>query len=217
MAGDFVVGVDLAGPANHDATAVCWFRVEDCRLRYVGRLSGASDARILGQLQALAVNGRLIIGIDAPLSYNDGGGDRPGDAALRSALKAARATSAKVMYPTMPRMVYLTLRGVALSRVLTSALEPPPVIVEVHPGAAMALRGAPASSLQTYKRQDAASCTALARWLERNGLIGLPDLSREPDSVDACAGALAVWRWHRGESVWRRGAQPPFHPFDFAC
>ena len=124
-----------------------------------------------------------------------------------------------VIPPTAPRMVYLTLRGISIVRLLVGFCTKEPRIVEVHPTAAMALRGAPVDDVMNFKGEGAGTVRrSLLAWLEERGLRGVSSL---PDSSDhlvaACAAALAAWEWSVGESGWRAPAEPPFHPYDFAC
>jgi hypothetical protein len=51
---------------------------------------------------------------------------------------------------------------------------------------------------------------------------GLPpvraaDVMLNEHLLAAAAVALATWRWKDGRSNWLHAAQPPHHPFDFAC
>ena len=57
-----------------------------------------------------------MIGIDAPLSYQDGGGDRPQDKSIRQFIKKHGLSGSSIMPPTLTKMVYLTLRGIGLTR-----------------------------------------------------------------------------------------------------
>jgi len=96
-------------------------------------------------------------------------------------------------------------------------VKPPPRIVEVHPGAAMALRGAPIDDVRTYKT-DSGAQQQLLGWLFSQGMI-CKQLHQNPEdhAVAACAAALAAWKWDRGETRWVEPAAPPHHPYDFAC
>jgi len=211
-----LAGIDLSGPANHRDTAFAWFLCDEHGLTYKDVFTDVSDEGVVAHVGRMAKRATVIVGIDAPLSYNDGGGDRPGDASLRSRLKANGLPTQMVMAPTATRMAYLTLRGVGLSRalmLLSGQLE----VVEVHPGASLALRGAPAEALEVYKSDDVASCRQLGTWLRDQGLHDLPVLEGPSHIVDACASALAAWHWKAGEPVWLHRAEPPGHPFDFAC
>jgi hypothetical protein len=121
------------------------------------------------------------------------------------------------MCPTMTGMAYLTLRGIAVARSVATICEPPPRIVEIHPGGTLALRGAPIDLVKTFKRRPA-SRRRLLGWLDENGLRGASRLAGASDhQVAACAAALAAWHWSRGRPAWIAPADPPLHPYDFAC
>ena len=208
------VGIDASGPANHDHTAICVLRADRDRLRYEDHARGLGDAALVARVAALA--GPVVIGIDAPLSYGDRGGDRPSDKALRKRIQEVGLTGSSVMAPTSPRMVYLTLRGVALARALQLGAGDPRV-VEVHPGAALAIGGAEPGRVRAVKSDPAARAVVLG-WLAEAGLDGLPpDLAETDHEVMATAAAWAAWRWATGRSAWFWPAAPPCHPFDFAC
>jgi uncharacterized protein len=212
----YVIGIDLSGPRNVADTCAAVFQQKLGTICFQHALHGADDRQIFDLVSDAGKNGRVAVGIDAPLSYNPGGGDRPSDAELRRlALEKGRVG---IMPPTLIRMVYLTLRGVTLTRML-SALQAPieVMMVEVHPGASMLLRGAPARDVAEFKR-EAPARRRLLGWLERTGLSALP--RNEPASdhfVAACAAALAAWQWSLGKPAWCFPARPPEHPYDFAC
>jgi predicted nuclease with RNAse H fold len=210
-----VLGVDLSGPANPRDTAAAWFEVDGEALGFAGGRLGAGDPELCELVARLAGSAPLWVGLDAPLSYQPGGGDRPGDTALRRLVVARGLHPGSVMAPTLTRMAYLTLRGIALARAI-ERVAPGARIVEVHPGAAMALRGAPASALRRMKRSPRAR-RALAGWLARQGLRGLPDGRASDHELAARACALATWRWSQGRPAWLAPAAPPLHPYDFAC
>lgn len=131
----FIVGIDLSGPSNTADTSLVVFRAEDERLLLREALSGAGDKSIYEAVSRLCTQDAVAIGIDAPLSYNPGGGDRPCDSDLRRRCIEAGMHPGSVMAPTMTRMAYLTLRGISVARSLESIPKAPPRIVEVHPGA----------------------------------------------------------------------------------
>ena len=209
-----IVGIDLSGPANSANTAVVWFSEQGGELRYEGDVIGASDAdivRIVTGLQQPAV------GLDAPLSYNPGGGFRPSDTALQKETIQARMRPGSVMAPTFNRMAYLTLRGITVARTLEATGLPRKSIVEVHPGAAFALHGAPIEDVLGYGKGQA-SRVALLNWLPAAGLRGVPErMSARSHSTAACGAALAAWMWTSGQHKWCWRATPPHHPYDFAC
>jgi len=212
-----IIGIDLSGPRNVADTYVAVFREQGYRLRFVKAIDGADDGQILRLVTGLGKAEHIAVGIDAPLSYNPGGGDRTSDTELRRLIRE-RGGRAGVMPPTMIRMVYLTLRGVALTRMLET-LKPDIdlQIAEVHPGACMILRGAPNKDVAGFKH-DPTSRARLLEWLETRGLEGIPREENTPDHfVAACAAALGAWGWALGKPAWCFPARPPAHPYDFAC
>jgi hypothetical protein len=79
------------------------------------------------------------------------------------------------------------------------------------------LRGAPAGMVAAFKG-DAPARRGLLAWLEKEGLASAADIESPTDHyVAACSAALAAWKWYLGESVWLQPAEPPIHPFDYAC
>lgn len=212
-----IIGIDLSGPRNVPDTCVAVFQERGKDLCFRQVVHGAGDRQILEIVSSTAGDGSSpVIGIDAPLSYNPGGGDRPSDKALRRLVSEKGRTG--IMPPTMIRMVYLTLRGVALTRMLEALrLERVLRIVEVHPGACMLLHGADPTDVSDFKRELPAR-VRLLDWLDR---IGLKDIPRVPDTSDhfvaACAAALAAWQWAIGKPAWCHPASPPEHPYDFTC
>ncbi len=207
-----VVGVDLSGPMTPSATALALFVVEDSGLVCRSLMCGLGDEELAAEIPA----GRSVVGLDAPLSYSAARGDRPGDRQLRKLCVRAGLPAGSVMAPTAPRIVYLTLRGISITRRLART-QPNADIVEVHPAAALALRGAPPDAVTSLKQSGEARRTLIA-WLERHGLQGIERFSPLSDhAVAACAAALAAWAWHRGEPAWVHPAAPPAHPYDYAC
>jgi predicted nuclease with RNAse H fold len=211
-----VVGIDLSGPANIETTAVARFEVDGGQLHFVAFDAEGSDANILQLSTALAEVGEVVIGLDAPLSYQPGGGMRERDLNLTNHLHGAGyVQQPAVMAPMAGWMVYLTLRGVVVARGI-GLVAPSARVVETHPTAAMAFRGAP--PLVRFL-EDLAAHEAL-EWLEAQGLHGIPPNGHVGGHlVAACAAALAAWRWHlgHGNEYWMAPAEPPSHPFDFAC
>lgn len=205
------VGVDLSGPGSASNTAVAVFRASREGLALQALDRGADDRAILRRIAASAV-----VGLDAPLSYSPAGGSRESDARLRKRIVQEGLPPGSVMAPSAPRMGFLTLRGVAVSRML-GQYRPHARIVEVHPGAALVLHGAPVASVREMKAERRAR-RELLEWLEGQGLEGLSGKSDLDDhAVAACAAAFAAWKWQQGASKWRYAADPPCHPYDFAC
>lgn len=212
-----IFGIDLSGPGNTKESALVSFEARNNSLQMITGIEGATERSIYDAIAGNTANADLIVGIDAPLSYNPGGGDRESDRDLRKQIAAKGMPSGSVMPPTLTKMAYLTLRGMAVSRFLENHSHEKIKIVEVHPSGAMALRGAPVESIKAMKSSTGAKQTLL-HWLNDQGLNGI-DLSGSVSDhyVAACAAALAAWKWHLGESVWIFKAEMPFHPYDFAC
>jgi predicted nuclease with RNAse H fold len=212
----YVLGVDLAGPTNRADTVAAGFRTRQKKLEHRFLREGLDDRELEALIIAeIPADVRLVVGLDAPLSYNPGGGDRPADRELRRRLIESGLHSGTVMAPTMSRMVYLTLRGVVVARML-GAVRPGCRIVEVHPAGAMILRGAPAADIRRLKKSAAARRSLLA-WLATQGLTGLPSKEANDHIIAAYAAALAAWGWSRRKTRWRHQANLPVNPFDFAC
>ena len=268
-----LVGIDLSGPSNTADTVLTLFRAESdvggprvagdleygngasrppergMRLRTVGVHHGVGDLDILRLCDVAAAKAvrKVVVGLDAPLSYNPGGGDRLADAALRRRLTAAGLKPATVMAPTMTRMAYLTLRGVAVARLLSSwAAELPGVelvLYEVHPGGVMALCGAAPEDVRALK-VDAAARLRLCDWFRSEGTLdigagggklaagegtaGAAAGETEPaagnavsvpsdHAIAATAAALGAWNAACGRPAWLYPADPPLHPFAVCC
>jgi predicted nuclease with RNAse H fold len=211
-----VLGVDLSGPANVVGTAVVSLREQDNHLRMLNAVVGVGDAGLLDLAGRASAQEEVVIGLDAPLSYNPGGGDRPADSELRALAIRRGLRPGSVMPPTTTRMVYLTLRGLGVARSLSS-LGAKARIVEVHPAAALVLRGAKPADVRELTRSATARRDLLS-WIEAQGLRGAGALDPSNDHlVAACAAALAAWGWSQGQSAWVSRASPPEHPYDFAC
>lgn len=214
----YVVGVDLSGPANPKNTAMAVFRGDRDCLEYEELVVPATDVVLYeGIRKRLAVDD-VCVGLDAPLSYGSKGGQRESDAALRAKVVEAGLPPGSVMPPTAPRMVYLTLRGLAVARGLQLLGGPGQIrVVETHPGAAMALGGAPIDAVRAF-RDSQEDRDRLVRWLMNQGLRGIEcEFVTTDHSIAACAAAWATWRWNQGQPNWVFRAAVPHHPFDFAC
>ena len=212
-----IFGIDLSGPSNTKESTLVSFKAKNNSLQMTTAIEGITDLSIYDAIAANNANVKVIVGIDAPLSYNPGGGDRKSDRDLRKHIIAKGMPSGSVMPPTLTKMAYLTLRGMSVCRFLESHPNKRICIVEVHPSGSMALRGAPVKSIKKMKSSAKAKQTLL-QWLENQGLNGI-DLpgSVSDHYVAACAAALAAWKWHLGESVWISKSEMPFHPYDFVC
>ena len=105
-----IIGIDLSGPSNSADTALVSFECRESVLALTQNVQGASDADIFHLVSERTKESGVTVGLDAPLSYNDGGKDRPSDSELRSRIVAAGMRSGSVMTPTMNRMAYLCRR-----------------------------------------------------------------------------------------------------------
>src|SRR5690625_2459886 len=217
-----VIGIDLSGPSNHKDTVLVVFEVIENQLKFVKCRRHINDEEILKEVAAQSQVNEVVIGIDAPLSSEDGGGDRESDRALRKFIVEIGMKPGSIMAPTFNRMVYLTLRGIRLSREIERQASSHPIsIVEVHPGAVI---GSRLSSIEMdyvlkYK-QDLEVRKVLIQWFEQQQLIGIPETAAEQShTIDACAAALGAWHWgdHLFTPKWKYPAKPPLHPYDFCC
>lgn len=207
-----IVGIDLSGPASPENTAVTRFSTDDGQLVCESLTFGATDVEIVESL----VPPDAVIGIDAPLSYCPTGGSRTSDTLLREQVVPIGLPPGSVMAPSAPRMSYLTLRGISLTRMLVE-WRPTAQIVEVHPASAFALRGAEIDDVRALKKSSEAR-TRLLGWLKNRGLNGIESTAAESDHmIAACAAALSAWKWSLDDCEWVYRAEPPDHPFDFAC
>ncbi|MEO0414130.1 MAG: DUF429 domain-containing protein [Verrucomicrobiota bacterium] len=206
-----IVGIDLSGPGNVKDTVLVSFFVKGHHLELAHTIDGASDSAIVEYIDSL--EDVLAIGLDAPLSYNPGGGDRPGDRELRKAITAIGMKAGSIMVPTFTKMVYLTLRGIVLARMLGHSEK----ITEVHPGAVLGLSGAPLQDVLNFKAEPAAR-DRLIDWMRSTAqLHGIERTHATDHYVAACAAALGAWNWQKGEPNWLMPAALPHHPFDYTA
>ncbi|WP_227394835.1 DUF429 domain-containing protein [Jeotgalibacillus aurantiacus] len=213
-----IIGIDLSGPSNHKDTVAAAFQEENGRLQLMDFIKGASDDMIRSLVTECLEKDEVTIGLDAPLSYQDGGGDRAQDKAIRNFIKENGLSGSSIMTPTMTRMVYLTLRGVALSRSL-AALDTSDrlTILEVHPGAAIGLRlDEDKKELALRYKREPDVRTDIVDALRQWGLGGLLEMT-ETHEIDACGAALAAWKYTQGEAVWCWDKKSAAHPFRLCC
>lgn len=203
-----LIGIDLAGPTNRDGTALSTWRRDDRSTECLEIGTGFDDRRLAEHIETWSDT--PVVGLDAPLSYEPGGGDRRADRALREAVKGF-VPRPSIMTPTMTRMAYLTLRGLAVAR-LVLAVRPRARIVETHPGAHLVLAGADPNDVGALKR-DAAARRRLVAWSVGKGMTAIEDRAFDDHEVASIAAARAAWRWSDGESNWQMPADPPLYPF----
>ena len=217
-----VIGIDLAGPANHKDTVMSIFQADGNLLIFENVIDHASDEKIFKAIQEIASNEPIVIGIDAPLSYQDGGGDRPQDKSIREFIKRYGLLGSSIMPPTLTKMVYLTLRGIGLTRRIMQMTDSQHIqIVEVHPGASIGTRIGPDKiehALHYKKELD--SRKAVFDWFKLVGLMGIPiEFIQTSHSIDSCACALAAWYWgdETKQPTWQWKEKTAQHPFEFCC
>lgn len=211
-----IIGIDLSGPRNTADTSLVIFEQEENVLHFLGTHENIGDIQILDLILEFGVSSRIVIGIDAPLSYNPGGGDRPSDKELRKIVH--KIGQVGVMPPTMMRMVYLTLRGINLTRGLEAFKPDYSVdIVEIHPGACLLLRGVSPTDVASFKHDPSARGRIL-EWLATVKLKNIPQSENASDHfIAACVAAYGAWQWALNKTVWLFPSSPPEHPYDFAC
>lgn len=216
-----VIGIDLSGPANHKDTAMAVFQAKEDVLVLEDMMAYVDDKKILSTILSYASQ-EIIIGIDAPLSYQDGGGDRPQDKSLRNFIKEYGLSGSSIMPPTLTKMVYLTLRGVSLTRRIMNMAEAEKIrMVEVHPGAAIGTRIGPAHIFHAlHYKKEIQSRYYILDWFQSNGLKNLPaDITETSHQIDACGAALAAWYWGdpTKKPSWHWEHVTPEHPFEMCC
>ncbi|MFP7300205.1 DUF429 domain-containing protein [Neobacillus niacini] len=217
-----VIGIDLSGPSNHKDTVLAVFEAQDGKLKFLKLRRNISDLEILEEIHLQSQRDEMVIGIDAPLSYEDGGGDRLGDKQLRQYIVSLGMKSGSIMTPTFSRMVYLTLRGIKLTREIENLTSQNPIsLVEVHPGAVIGSRISQEDLEYVLKyKQEFPARSFIKNWLEDHHLANLPSfIDEESHMIDACAAALGAWHWKDPcfKPKWLLPANPPLHPYDYCC
>ncbi|MBN2647186.1 MAG: DUF429 domain-containing protein [Thiotrichales bacterium] len=194
------IGIDLSGPANCQDTSLCSFDGDDLKI-----YRACDDAWLQNHLNELhSMNRPIFLAIDAPLSYQPGGGYRDVDRALRQLLNEKGYSKIGVMSPTFNRMVYLTLRAFRLKEICT--YYPNIKLFETHPGAALAIFGADYKELLTIK-----SCFEKGTQLIKPLLDELAfstEFQVESDhDVMAISAMLSAYRYANQSSLWQFGSK----------
>jgi predicted nuclease with RNAse H fold len=211
-----VFGFDLSGPVNTEDTAMVLVRGGEGSAgewEVVRVQQGMTDAEVWAAVEA--IDGRVVVGLDAPLSYEPGGGLRASDRALRERLAQRGYDRNYVMAPTMTRMIYLAARGMTLARGFKDVADVE--VMEVHPVAALLLRGVSEEVASGLVESDGARAEAVAA-MEEMGLAEVPgEVTGTDHLVCACAAAIGARDAAMGEPAWRAAASRPHHPFEFVC
>lgn len=187
-----LLGIDLSGPSNHTDTCMAW-RNEQGIIEFE---CGCSDAQIMHWVTQL--NHRVVVFIDAPLSYQDGGGYRPCDSALRRFLNDRGFQRLGVMAPTMTKMVYLTLRGIALAQQLDKVGA---TVIETHPGASLLLSGVEADQVFALKNSPLAIHAVQSHW-QQLGINFSKELTSD-HQIMAVQALLTAERWMSEQCYWQ--------------
>lgn len=197
-----IVGIDLSAPSNLRGTCVVVLRCHKDLAVFAQSLPVAGDAAILDLVSGLSGEGQVVVGLDAPLSYQPGGGLRLRDRSLRDRIVEHGMRHGSVMPPTFNRMAYLTLRGLGLARLLSTLNQEQVRVIEVHPGATFCLRGAPLASVLAFKKRlsiahrfwSGSARRALHRFRVSNQAITLlPPLAPRLRHGSGREGALSGW------------------------
>lgn len=209
------IGIDLSGPANIKDTALTLAFGDEERLTVTAVMEHCSDMEIYNLIGEL-VSEKPLIAIDAPLSYNQGGGFRPGEKALTTYLREKQLFRPGIMAPTMTKMVYLTLRGISLAHMLKENFDTVQIF-ENHPGSTLLLNGFDAHLVKQFKK-EAGPRTAIIEGLSSRGMafpnteVGFSD-----HQLASCAACFCAWLFARGAAKWVHPAEHPFHPFPIVC
>lgn len=217
-----IIGIDLSGPANHRDTVLTVFKQNQSELIFEDMIEHGSDHDIVSAIYEASLEDDVVIGIDAPLSYQDGGGDRPQDKSIRQFIKSYGLAGSSIMPPTLTKMVYLTLRGISLTRQIQSINSAHKIrMVEVHPGAAIGTRIEFAKIQHAlFYKKELQSRKVILEWLRAKKLVNLPDqLVDTSHGIDACAAALAAWHWvdETKQPTWCWSETSEEHPYEFCC
>jgi predicted RNase H-like nuclease len=68
-----IAGIDLSGPSNPRGTCVVVLHCEENSAVFTQHLPVAGDPEIFALITELARNTSVVVGLDAPLSYQPGG------------------------------------------------------------------------------------------------------------------------------------------------
>ena len=185
-----IIGIDLAGPARHQDTAMAILSGNKIEIH-----SNLSDQSIYDIAKEYP---NACICIDAPLSYSETGGFRASDHSLRKHLNDRGFTKIGLMAPTYNRMIYLTARGIRLTRLLSSL--PICNIYESHPGAFLALSSYNYEDVIAIKSESTA-LQKLAAAIEEKGYQFNQRIENDHQLM-AVACALSGEQHLKGQSNW---------------
>ena len=120
------------------------------------------------------------------------------------------------MTPTMSRMSYLTLRGIAITRILET-IKNKPQIIEVHPFVSLLINGGNNEDIVNVKK-NVRSKQNILNFLEKRKFENLPIKASENDHLLASIIAAEIaYFYSKNEYNWINKKKFPFHPYDFVC
>ncbi|MEO8480042.1 MAG: DUF429 domain-containing protein, partial [Gemmatimonadota bacterium] len=94
-----VVGIDLSGPSNARGTCAVALHCGDDAAVFAQQLPVADDVAIFDFVADIARSTPVVVGLDAPLSYQPGGGLRQRDRSLREQIVKRGMRHGSVMPP----------------------------------------------------------------------------------------------------------------------
>lgn len=207
-------GLDLSGPSNLGDTFIVHMQKGGSSPKFCAVENGLDDVGIVDWISSRANDRPFTIAIDAPLSYQPGGGLRKSDRSLREFVKM-KGYNAGIMPPTLTKMVYITLRGINLVRLIQSEC-PGATIIESHPGVTLQASGVDGDLIMKMKSQSKAR-NAIVDYLSTRIVDLIPEIGMTDHGLAACGCAMAAEAFERGANYWFYDASPPQHPCIFAC
>ena len=190
------IGLDLSGPSNAQDTSLCLLDNAGVRL-----FQHCSDQHIFDILQHLPTDQSIFIAVDAPLSYQDGGGFRDVDRALRRYLNQHGFQKIGVMAPTMTRMAYLTLRGMRFKELCAQFANIE--LFETHPGAALVCSGIDYAAVQGVKKEPAVIAQIVLELAQRLPESVVWPLIESDHDLMAVTAMLSALNRSKSQSIWQ--------------
>jgi predicted nuclease with RNAse H fold len=235
-----IIGIDLSGPSNPKDTAYAQFRVGEGGDSLIGERfeSNLKDVDLFALLRDLPEAEPVVIAIDSPLSYKDGGGGRASANALRRLIQKRGLNSphgigmsaSSIMSPFY--ISSLAMRGMHIAR----SIDPRYTLIETHSGATLGLHMTDRLGVQPpyqvpdcilhYKQDDKLSSQTahrarqhIVQWLEQvEHVHNLPeDIAATTHQLDSCAAAFAAWKHAMNQSVFHAPVNLPQHPYGYSC
>lgn len=211
------VGIDLSGPSNTKDTALAITNLSPDGLELVFQASNFDDLQLLDKISHFAKGNSTYIFIDAPLSYNQGGGLRDSDKEFRDLAFRLSLPPTTIMPPTFTKMGFLTLRGIFVSNLLRVNLGFSIHIAETHPGISLALEGIEPALIKNMK-SSVEACNTIAEKLSKLfNKFTLINSQYSDHDICSIAASLSAKRYFDKKSALIYKAKPPAHPYNFIC